>query len=194
VPAVEFITAKNEFLEAVRFFRPARSKGKKAQADFVDINARSAEVELVATSVSSSFPAGVIRAGHARAPYLVFEWFSKAAKTLREASVHISILEGRVKVANLTFSHPDISIRLIGARIADLPFDAPLPDVLALLVKFRPEELSDSGLSARVLAAQEETAVLIDRAIQALGALEIKREALNEFIWQQIKKRAEGQE
>lgn len=83
-------------------------------------------------------------------------------------------------------------MRQIGARIADLPIDASLPDVLALLVKFRTEELSDSGLLARVLAAQEQTSALIDLAINALKSLDINREALNEFIYEQIKKRTLG--
>jgi len=173
--------------------RPARLRGRQAQAEFVDINARNSEIELVSTSVSSAFPAEVISSGYARAPYLVFEWFSKAVKTLRQPSVRIAIQEGQVKAASLTFTHPDISIRLIGARIADLPMDAPLPEVLALLVKFSPEELADSGLLARVLTAQEQTSALVDRAMGALAPLEIKRDALNEFIWQQIKKRAQGQ-
>lgn len=191
LPAVEFMAQVGEFLKAVKSLRPARSKGRKARADFVDINARTVEIELVAPSVSSVFPAEVTRSGYARAPYLVFEWFSKAVKTLREPCVHVSILGGQVKAANLTFSHPDISIRPIGARIADLPIDAPLPDVLALLVKFRPEELSDSGLLARVLAAQESASALIDRAIKTLAPLEIKREELSQFIWEQVKKRTQ---
>jgi hypothetical protein len=66
-----------------------------------------------------------------------------------------------------------------------------LPDVLALLVKFRTEELSDSGLLARVFAAQESASALFDRARKALTPLEIKREELSQFIWEQVKKRTQ---
>lgn len=128
---------------------------------------------------------------YARAPYLVFEWFSKAVSTLRQPSIVVSIAEGQVKVANLTFTHPDISVRLLGPRIADIPIGAPLPDILELLVKFRPEELSDSGLSARVLAAQEEASTLIDQAMKALARLGIQREELSQFIMEQIRKRSQ---
>lgn len=135
--AIEFVAMRDELVKALKYMRPARPQGRKAQSEFVDLNARGSEIELVSTSVSTVFPAEVTSCGYARTPYLVFEWF--------------------------------------GARIADLP-----------------EELSDSGLSAKVLAAQEQTAVLIDRAIQALAPLDIKRTALSEFVWQQIKKRAQG--
>jgi hypothetical protein len=188
---VEFAAQSTEFSEALRFLRPARARGKKARADFVDMNARAGEVELVAPGVSFSVPAEIIRAGYARAPYLVFEWFAKALGTLRQPSVVVWIADGQIRVANLSFAHPDITTRLIGARIADLPIDAPLADVLALLLKFRPEELSDSGLSARVLAAQEEASALIDRAMKDLAPLEIPREELSKFIMEQIKKRSQ---
>jgi hypothetical protein len=190
-PAVELTVQTSEFSEALRFLRPARARGRKAQADFVDLNARAGEVEIVAPGVSFSFPAQVIRAGYARVPYLTFEWFSKALKTLRQPSVEVAIYQGQVKAANLTFKHPDISVRLIGARIADLPIDAPLADVLALLVKFRPEELSDAGLLPRVLAAQETASELIDRAMKVLAPLGIKRDALGQFIMEQVKNRSE---
>jgi hypothetical protein len=189
VPTVEFMVESGEFSKALRYLRPARARGRKARADFVDLNARTGDVEIVAPGVSFSLPSQVISAGYARVPYLTFEWFAKALGTIRQPSVVVWIADGQVRAENLTFTHPDISIRLMGARIADLPIDAPLPDVLALLVKFRPEELSDSGLLARVLAAQETVSELIDRAMKVLAPLETKHEELSQFIWEQIKKR-----
>jgi hypothetical protein len=188
---VEFGVQSAEFSKELRYLSPARAQGRKARADFVDLNARDGEVEIVAPGVSFPVSAEVTRPGYARAPYLVFEWFSKAVKTLRQPSVVVSVADGQIRVANLSFAHPDISVRLIGPRIADLPIGAPLPDVLALLVEFRAEELSDSGLSARVLAAQEEASALIDRAMKILAPLEIEREALSEFIMEQVKKRSQ---
>jgi hypothetical protein len=38
--AVEFGAQPTEFSEALRFLRPARGRGRKARADFVDMNAR----------------------------------------------------------------------------------------------------------------------------------------------------------
>ncbi len=58
-------------------------------------------------------------------------------------------------------------------------------------MKYRPEELEDSGLLTRVLAAQEETSKLMDRALAALEPLQIQRQALDQFIWEQVQERAE---
>jgi hypothetical protein len=190
-PTVEFIVQLSAFSETLRYLRPARAWGRKARSDFVDINARTGEIEIVAPGVSLSLPAQIIRAGYARVPYLTFEWFAKATSTIRQPSAAVWIAEGQVKVENLSFMHPDISIRLIGTRIADIPIDAPLPDVLALLLTYRAEELGDSGLLARVLAAQETAAELIDRAAKDLAPLEIEREALGEFVMEQIKRRCQ---
>jgi hypothetical protein len=91
----------------------------------------------------------------------------------------VRIETGSIKVESTVFSHPEISLRLIGARIADLPIDASLPDVLALSAQFRPEEIEDSGLLRKVLAAQEEASRLIDRAAAILEPLGIERAALS---------------
>ena len=98
-----------------------------------------------------------------------------------------------MKIGALTFSHPEISLRLIGARIADLPIDAPLPDVLALLVRFSPKEIEDSGLLATALAAQEEASRLIGEALRSLEPLGIERVALSKFVWDHIEGRARRQ-
>jgi hypothetical protein len=189
IQAVEFMAQASEFSKVLKYLRPARARGRKARVDFVDMNVRAGEVEIVAPGVSFSVPVEIAREGYARAPYLVFEWFAKALGTLRQPSVVVRIADGQIKVGNLSFAHPDISIRLMGPRIADIPINAPLPEVIALLVKFRPEEIGDSGLMARVLAAQETASELIDRAVKALAPLEIERAALSEFIMEQIKKR-----
>jgi len=191
--AIEFVVQIGEFAKAVRFLLAGRPRTKKAQSEFVDMNVANGELELVTTGASSALPAEVVRSGYGRAPYLVFEWFGKAVKTLKQPSVRVLIEPGKVKAANLIFSHADISVRLIGARIADLPMDAPLPDVLALQARFSDDELEDSGLLAKVMAAQEQASGLIDKAMKALEPLEVDREALGRFIWEQIKRRSQNQ-
>lgn len=173
VPAVEFAAQSSGYFEALRFMRPGRARVRRARADFLDMNARAGEVEIVGPGVSFSVPAGITRAGYACASYLVFEWFAKALGTVRQSSVVVWIADAQVRVANLTFTHPDIPIQRIGNRIADLPIDVSLAEVLVLLAQFRPEEISDSGLPARVMAAQETASALIDRAMKVLAPLEI---------------------
>jgi hypothetical protein len=106
--AIEFVVQPKDLTQALRFIRPV---GRKAAEEFVDVSARKSEVEFASTSTTSAFPAQVVSPGYARAPVWVFEWFRKVVNTLRKASVHISIVDGQVKAENLTYSHPDISVR-----------------------------------------------------------------------------------
>jgi hypothetical protein len=106
--AIEFVVQPKDLTQALRFIRPTKVRER---AEFVDLHARKSEIEFIAASVSSAFPAQVVTPGYARAPVWVFEWFRKTVKTLRKPSVYISITDGQVKADNLTYSHPDIKVR-----------------------------------------------------------------------------------
>jgi hypothetical protein len=69
--------------------------------------------------------------------------------------------------------------------------DAGLPDVLALSLRFRPEEIEDSGLLATVLAAEAEASRLVDQAYKTLKSLDIDRDVLSKLVSEQIKRRAD---
>ncbi len=184
---VEFTVQLTELKQAFRPLMAAKPRGKKAQLEYVDIIAENGEVSFEIAGASSSSPAKVFTAGYARAPFPFFEQFHRILQTMPQESVPVSIDAGQIKAANLTFNHEGITIRLIGARIADLPIDASLRETLSLLVRFSQEELEDSGLLARVMAAEQHAAELIDRATKALEPLEIKREDVSRLVWDQIK-------
>jgi hypothetical protein len=174
----------------VKYLLAGTSGTEQDRLEMVDINARSPDVELVTTAVSSAFPADLRTSGYARLPLLVFERISRAIRNLRKDSIQVLIEAGTIRVGKLSVLHPEISLRLIGARIADLPIDAPLPDVLALQARFRPEELSDSGVLSKLLEAQEQASKLIDQAFMSLEQLGIERAALGAFVSEQIAARA----
>ena len=159
IAAVEFSADLKEFNKAVKYLLAGTSRTEQDRLEFVDVNAQAPEVELVTSGVSSPFPADVRTSGYARIPLLVFERISRAIGTFRKESIRVLIKAGKMKVENSVFSHGEISLRLIGSRIADVPIGAPLPDVLGVLTRFRPEEIEDSGLLARVLAAQERSQI-----------------------------------
>jgi hypothetical protein len=106
--AIEFVVQPKDFTQALRFIRPV---GRQAVKEFVDVTARKSEVEFASTSATSAFPAQVVSPGHAKAPVWVFEWFRKTVKTLKQPSIRVSIVDGQVKAENLTYSHPDITVR-----------------------------------------------------------------------------------
>lgn len=188
---VEFEAELQELRRALDHLFAPKVPKKFARTQFVDVNAREdEEVELLTTGAGVTFPAQVLWPGYGRAAYMAFDWLRKAVRSLRQSPVRCTIEPGRVGLANLSFTSPEVTIRPIGARIADIPAEAALPDVLALLVKYRPEELEDSGLLARVLSAQEEVSKLMDRALAVLEPLQIQRQALDQFIWEQVREKA----
>jgi hypothetical protein len=189
--AIEFSADLKEFNKAVKYLLAGTSRTEQDSLEMVDLNARAPEVELVTTGVSSPFPADVKSSGYARVPLPVFERISRAIRGLQDDSIQVLVQIGTIKVGKLSFLHPEISLRLIGARVADLPIDAPLPDVLALQARFRPEEIEDSGLVAKVLEAQEQASKLIDQAFMSLEQLGVGRASLGAFVSEQIAARAQ---
>ena len=81
---------------------------------------------------------------------------------------------------------PLFTLRPIGSRTADLPVNPSLLDMIALRVRFRDEELEDSGLVPRVMEAQKRAADLIDSAASTLSPLGVSRQALSQFVEEQV--------
>jgi hypothetical protein len=109
--AIEFIVERHEFVLAFMFVRPSPLRTRQARKAFVNVHARKKSgIELASVGTSSSLPAEVISRGDARVPIWFFEWFRKAARTLHQRSVHVSIFAGQVKADNLTYSHPDVTL------------------------------------------------------------------------------------
>jgi hypothetical protein len=58
-----------------------------------------------------------------------------------------------MKLDNFSFSHPDIELKVVGTRIADLPINATALDCLAVQSLFSAEQIAESGLAPRILDA-----------------------------------------
>lgn len=78
--------------------------------------------------------------------------------------LRIRIDSGRFRVESFGYSHPDIELKQIGTRIADLPINAGVLDALAIQKLFSAEEIAESGLAARVVEAQEKAIQAVERA------------------------------
>ena len=187
---VEVSFRLKDFKTALKHLFVLKPTRGQAKLEYVDFNTGDDEVELVTTGIASSFPARIKTHGYARIPYPTFSDLSRSLRNLSEQPVVVSIHEGELKAANLAFRHPRITIRPTGVRIADLPVNASLCDVLRLFLHFQTPELKDSGLLARVMEAQTEVADLIDRITVLLKPLGIEREAISQFVWEQIKEGA----
>jgi len=189
---VEFTVDLGELRRALKPLVAAKPRGKDAVGEFVDLSAENNEVVLTTTGAASGFPAAIKSPGYARIPLLVLERWSRTLGKLGEQTALVSVQPGLIRAANLTVRDPGISIRLIGARVADLPIDASFVETLEFLVRFSPEELEDSGLLAKAMNAQAKAQELIEKATKDLAPLELTREDVSALVWGKIKRRIAG--
>lgn len=188
--AIDFSVGSEELMQALKPFFAGRARGKAAAREYVDVKAQKDEIQFLSTAISATISGEVASSGCARIPCRLFETLFRRPQRLAAGRLWVQIREGQIKAGPTTVNNPDVSMRLIGARIADLPLDAPLPETLALTLRFSHEELADSGLLANVEAAQQQTDELIDRASKLLKPLEITRDELDGFVSEHIKRRA----
>jgi len=165
-------------------------KKKDAALEYVDVKAQKDETEFVSTAISATIPGEVVSSGCARNPFRLFETLFRRPQRLTAGRLAIQIREGEIKAGPMTVNNAEVSMLLIGARIADLRLDAPPLETLALTLRFSQEEFADSGLLDRVVEAQRQTDDIIDRATKLLEPLGITRAELDRFVSEQIKRRA----
>jgi hypothetical protein len=188
--AIDFSIDSDDLKQALKPFFAGRAWGKDAALEYVDVKAQKDEIEFVSTAIAATIPGEVVSSGCARITFRLFETLFRKPQRLADGRLSIQIREGEIKAGPMIVNSPDVSMLLIGARIADLPLDAPLLETLALTLRLNREELADSGLSDRVAAAQKRTDDILDRAIKLLEPLGITRNDLDQFVSEQIKRRA----
>jgi hypothetical protein len=186
---MEFTLEMSQLRSKLRPFFAARARGKEAELHQVDVKAEINQITLVTTGASVSLPAVVNSIGCARIPYTIFETIFRKLEKLGSDRLTISIRDGKLIAGPVTFNHPGISMQLIGTRIAELPVDAPLVETLAVGQRFSQEELMDSGIWAKVTAAQDKATTLIEKAAEILAPLEISADALRSLLNDRIKER-----
>jgi hypothetical protein len=109
-------------------------------------------------------PAAVTQAGSGRIPLPVLKNMKKVMASFKQDRLRVRIEDTKLRIQTFGFTHPDIELKKSGVRAVDLPMDAAVIDVLALMKLFSAEELGESGLAARVMEAQERAIQSIDSA------------------------------
>jgi hypothetical protein len=183
---VEFSIDRADLIQALKPFFGGRPGAKSTALGYVDIKAEKTETEFITTGFSSSSKAEVTSAGRARLPFSMFETLFRNPQKLAwnpAGRLTIRIKQGQIQAGPFTLDNPDVSIP---ARRAELPIGASLQDTLALSLRYSEQELAENGLWDRVKGAQQEAAQMIEKAAKILGPLNITRESLRSFVWDQI--------
>ena len=135
--AIDFTVDSEELMQALKPFLAGRARGKAAALEYVDVKAQKDEIEFVSTAISATIRGEVVSSGCARIPFPLFETLFRRPQRLAAGRLSIQIREGEIKAGPMIVKNPEVAMLLIGARIADLPLDAPLLETLALTLRFR---------------------------------------------------------
>jgi hypothetical protein len=127
-------------------------------------------------------PAAVTQAGYGRVPLGLLKNVKQVAVSFKQDRLRVRIEDTKLRVQSFGFIHPDIEVKKSGVRAIDLPRDAAVIDVLALMKLFSAEELGESGLTARVMEAQERAIHSIESAHSYLKSFGVHREAVSDLL------------
>jgi hypothetical protein len=185
---IEFFVKNEDFRKAVRLI--LAGSREFMDTDTADLNVRGEIIELQTTGTSTDLPAEVVAAGYARVPLPTLKEVNRIARSFATPRIRVRIEPGKFRVESFCLSNSAIELRSIGARIADLPVDAPAADALALLKLYSADELGDSGLAARVMLAQQFATARIDSAHAPLQELGVTRDELLKLVDQHVASRA----
>lgn len=93
---ITFSCLPKDFKSSIRQLFSIKPDRKTARLEYVDVNARETEVELVTTGLASAFPAKITEEGYARIPYVTFQMLAQALKGVLQPSMTVAITEGEV--------------------------------------------------------------------------------------------------
>jgi len=189
--AIVFLIEKDDLIHAMKPFFQRGGKRKAAEFDYVEVKAEGKEVEFNSSDFVSIAKANVTASGCARFAFPFFETLFRKPQDLAwspTGRISIRITHGQIQAGATTFTSPDLS--LVG-RVLELPAGATLHEMLALTLQYSEQELKEGGVWDRVQAAQTEAAQLIEKAAKLLWPLNITRDCLRSFVWEQIAKPAE---
>ena len=173
---IEFVVGAKEFKKAIRMILSGRAEFM--DKDAADFTASADELELCSTGTSTTIGASVVRAGGARVPLPVLKNVKKAAASFKAPRLRVRVEDGRFRIENFAFSHPDIELKPLSGRMIDLPINAGVLDTLAAQKLFSAEEIGESGLAGRVVEAQERAIRAIESAALTLRDYGVPREAV----------------
>ncbi len=161
----------------------ARSSKK---GDTLDLTCADGAVSFVTLGRESSADAVVAAAGQARIPLAIIGRIAELAESFHKTPVRIRLEPGKIRVQSASITEPGIRIGKIKERSIDIPDDAPILDLLSVHMLFSAQQIKESDLSTRIMAAEKQRSADLGRATEALAKYGVTgaslENALNEAI------------
>ena len=185
---IDFEITQQDFASAVRQMTKARTSDAEEQ---VDLTCTRESVRFVVTGRAFSCPAVVQARGMTRFPVDLLARLRTVASSFAPKPLRIRIDEGRVRVNSMSISVPNVKTKHLMDRPIDIPDDAPIRDMLALKYIFSPEEVAESDLTARFLAANAQRVKAIESSTELLAPFGVGMKKIEELVQDALRAHAD---
>lgn len=162
------------------------NRGEFRDSDLVDLLVSECVATLRTVGTSTEIPVIGTSPGVARLPLSVLKEMTKVAGSYKTEEVPILIIEGGIKVASFRRANEQITLGQIPDQRIDIPVDASLLDTLAIGVLFSEMQITEQGLTRRVLDAWQKANEAIHEAAASLTKLEVTEAQIRGLVEERV--------
>jgi len=166
------------------------NRGEFRDTDLADLLVSECVATLRTVGTSTEMPVFTSMSA-ARLPLAVLKDIAKTAGTYKSKEVPILVEEGAIKVASFRLKNESITLGPIPNQRIDIPVDASLLDTLALGVLLNELQITEQGLTRRVLDAWQKANDAILAAAASLKELEVTEKQIRSLVEKRVEAAAE---
>jgi hypothetical protein len=167
------------------------NRGEFRDSDLADLLVSECAATLRTVGTSTEIPVFGTSPGTARLPLSVLKDIAKSAGTYKSKEVPIVVQEGSIKVASFRMRNESITVGTVPNQQIDIPVDASLLDTLAIGVLLSEMQITEQGLTRRVLDAWQKANEAIHAAAQSLTELNVTEAQIRGIVEERVQSVAE---
>jgi hypothetical protein len=167
------------------------NRGEFRDTDLADLLVSECVATFRTVGTSTEIPVFGTSLGAARLPLSVLKDIARTAGTYKSKELPVVIEEGSIKVASFRMKSENITLGAIPDQRIDIPVDASLLDTLALGVLLSEMQITEQGLTRRVLDAWQKANEAIHAAAASLTALEVTEPQIRGLVEKRVEAAAE---
>jgi hypothetical protein len=187
--AIEFRVRVSDLKNATK--QLLMNRGEFRDSDLADLLVSECAATLRTVGTSTEIPVFGTSPGAARLPLSVLKDIAKIAGTYKSKEVPMVVEEGAIKLASFRMRNENITLGAIPNQQIDIPVDASLLDTLAIGVLLSELQITEQGLTRRVLDGWQKANEAIHEAASSLTALEVTEAQIRELVEKRIQAAAE---
>lgn len=167
------------------------NRGEFRDTDLADLLVSECVATLRTVGTSTEIPVFGTSPGTARLPLSVLKDIAKTAGTYKSKEVPIVVEEGSIKVASFRMRSESITLGAIPNQQIDIPVDASLLDTLAIGILLSEMQITEQGLTRRVLDAWQKANEAIHKAAASLTELGVTEPQIRGLVEQRVQAAAD---